>query len=182
MEGRPSPPPAVGDPSDALTLTPSAGSGQALSQREREPDSPIPLGEAGRRGEAPRTGGGAHPLILLIEDDTRSVDLFSLFLREAGFEVAVAGDGAAGLDLARQLRPTCIVLDVILPTVDGWEVINRARSDSKLAGIPIVVASVVDDRARGLALGASDYLVMPVSRDALLMAVQRVVSSRAART
>jgi DNA-binding response OmpR family regulator len=96
-------------------------------------------------------------------------------LQEAGFKVAVARDGADGLDLARQLKPSAIVLDVMLPTLDGWEVIARVRSDDALKDTPIIVASVVDDRARGLALGASDYLVKPVSRDGLLAAIRQVV-------
>jgi signal transduction histidine kinase/DNA-binding response OmpR family regulator len=126
------------------------------------PDSPSPL--------APRPS----PLVLVVEDDPASVSLLKLHLAAADFEVAVAHDGATGLELARQLRPVCIVLDIVLPVLDGWDVLVRAREDPALRSTPIVVVSMLDERGKGFALGAADYLLKPISADALLATIRRL--------
>jgi signal transduction histidine kinase/CheY-like chemotaxis protein len=113
---------------------------------------------------------------LIVEDDEHSIDLLSLYLRDAGFEVAVARDGAAGLELARTLRPAGILLDILLPRLDGWEFLARAKADPELADLPIIIVSMVDERGKGLALGAADYLVKPVGREDLLGALARVTA------
>jgi signal transduction histidine kinase/CheY-like chemotaxis protein len=112
--------------------------------------------------------------LLLVEDDEHSIDLLSLYVAEAGFDIAVARDGEQGLELARQLRPRGIILDIHLPGLDGWEFLARAKADPELAGVPVVIVSMVDERNRGLGLGAADYLVKPVTRDDLLRALTRV--------
>ena len=116
------------------------------------------------------------PTALLIEDDEHSIDLISLYLGDAGFEVVVARDGEAGFELARALRPAGIVLDILLPRLDGWEFLARAKADPELAELPIIIVSMVDERGKGLALGAADYLVKPVGREELLHALARVAT------
>jgi CheY-like chemotaxis protein len=86
----------------------------------------------------------------------------------------VARDGEEGLARARELRPTAIVLDILLPRLDGWDVLARAKADPAIADIPIVVVSMLDERGKGFALGAADYLVKPVQREALLGTLRRV--------
>jgi len=113
--------------------------------------------------------------ILIVEDDPSSVELLSVHVRGAGFQVAVARNGAEGLALARDLRPSGMVLDVMLPCLDGWEVLAHAKADPLLSEIPIVVVSMIDERGRGFALGAADYLIKPVQADALLAALRRVM-------
>jgi signal transduction histidine kinase/CheY-like chemotaxis protein len=120
------------------------------------------------------TSGVTGANLLLVEDDEHSIDLLSLYVSEAGFDVAVARDGEQGLELARQLRPRGIILDIRLPRLDGWEFLARAKADPDLAALPVVIVSMVDERNRGLALGAADYLVKPVTRDELLQALTRV--------
>src|SRR5204863_966412 len=93
----------------------------------------------------------------------------------AGFGVAVARDGEAGLELARRIRPAAISLDISLPKLDGWDFLARAKADPLLAAIPVVIVSMIDQRGRGFALGAADYLVKPVKREELLAALQRVM-------
>jgi signal transduction histidine kinase/ActR/RegA family two-component response regulator len=120
------------------------------------------------------TGESARPTILLVDDDRASLDLMSAYLEGSGLRLERAADGVEALRLTRQLRPAALVLDIRMPRLDGWQVLDRLRDDPDTAGIPIVVASVVDDRARGLALGAVAYLQKPVSRDDLLSALTEV--------
>jgi len=112
--------------------------------------------------------GGALATVLVVEDDERALNLLRVHLEDAGYEVAAANDAEHGLELARTLRPYAIMLDIKLPGMDGWAFLARAKSDPATAGIPIIVVSMVDERARGLALGAFDYLVKPVGRESLL--------------
>jgi CheY-like chemotaxis protein len=112
---------------------------------------------------------------LLVEDDEHSIDLLSIYVKEAGFDLVVARNGEQGLELARQLRPAGIILDILLPGLDGWEFLARAKADPATAGIPVIIVSMVDERGKGLALGAADYLVKPVGRGDLLDALARVL-------
>jgi signal transduction histidine kinase len=123
--------------------------------------------------DAPLDSGGS-PLILLVEDDAHAIDLLSLYLTEANFNVLVARDGETGLELARSIRPAAITLDIQLPQVDGWNFLARAKADSAIANIPVIVISIVDERSKALALGASEYLVKPVQREDLVATVRRL--------
>jgi PAS domain S-box-containing protein len=115
------------------------------------------------------------PLALIIEDDLASAKLLKLYLTEAGFTVEVAYDGEVGLEKARTLRPTVITLDILMPRLDGWDFLTRLKADSGTAAIPVVVLSIVDERGKGFALGATEYLVKPVDRDELIRAVRHAV-------
>jgi CheY-like chemotaxis protein len=143
--------------------SPSANGGTYANDR---PD------HAGIAGAFRSEAGGT---ILVIEDDPSSVALLTLHLQGAGFAVAVARDGAEGLEMARQLRPSGIVLDLLLPKVDGWDVLARAKADPVLREIPIVVVSMMDERGRGFALGATDYLLKPIDAATLLGTLRRVI-------
>jgi signal transduction histidine kinase/CheY-like chemotaxis protein len=114
--------------------------------------------------------------VLLVEDDEHSIELLSLYLQDAGFDVVVARSGEEGLALARRLRPQGIVLDILLPGLDGWEFLSRSKVDPVIAAIPVIIVSMVDERGRGLALGAADYLVKPIARGDLLGALSRVTA------
>ena len=83
-------------------------------------------------------------------------------------------DGVEALDLVRRVLPAAVVLDIKLPRLDGWQVLAELKADPATAAIPVVIASVVDDRPRGLALGAEVYLLKPVRRDDLVDALRRV--------
>ena len=114
-------------------------------------------------------------LVLLVEDDPSSVDLLRAYLAGSGYRVGVARDGLSGLEAVRRDRPAAVVLDIQLPGMDGWEVLSEIRRDPVAAGTPVVVVSVVDERARGHALGASAYLVKPVRRREVLSELTRLV-------
>jgi CheY-like chemotaxis protein len=85
-----------------------------------------------------------------------------------------ARDGVEALELIRKVPPVAVVLDIKLPRRDGWQVLAELKKDPATAGIPVVIASVVDDRSRGLALGADEYLLKPISRDELVDALRRL--------
>jgi CheY-like chemotaxis protein len=101
------------------------------------------------------------------------VHLLRTYLEADGYTVRVAGDGERGLAEARSGRPSAIVLDVLLPGMDGWEVLRRLKADPEVRDIPVIVVTVVDERELGLALGAVDYYLKPVDRLALLGRLER---------
>ncbi len=113
------------------------------------------------------------PLILVVEDDPRSEALLRHSLEGAGYRVATAHNGEEALVKARALLPTAITLDVLLPGIDGWGVLEVLKSDPQTRNLPVVVVTVADDRRRAYALGASDYFVKPVNRDVLLERLAR---------
>jgi signal transduction histidine kinase/CheY-like chemotaxis protein len=113
---------------------------------------------------APAANGHAPkgPLVLVVEDDPAAAELISRQLADAGYRTELARTGTEALAKARTLMPAAITLDIILPEVDGWEVITRLKSDGATSAIPIVVVSVVDNPELGIALGAIDYFVKPI--------------------
>ena len=103
-------------------------------------------------------------MVLVIDDDANTRDMLMRLLSRQGIRVQSAATGEEGLRLARELRPDVITLDVLLPDVDGWTVLTTLKDDPELAAIPVLIVSMLDDQGRGFALGASDYLVKPITR------------------
>ncbi len=118
-------------------------------------------------------GHGAGPLVLVVEDDPAAAELLTRQLGNAGYRTEVAKSGSEALALARELKPAAITLDIIMPELDGWEVITRLKSDAATSHIPVVVVSVVDNPELGIALGAIDYFVKPVNASALVERLDR---------
>ena len=110
---------------------------------------------------------GASHRVLVIDDEETVRDLMRRFLAREGFEVVTARHGAEGLALARELRPMLITLDVLMPGLDGWSVLESLKADPELAEIPVVMLTILDDRNKGYALGATDFLTKPVDRHRL---------------
>jgi signal transduction histidine kinase/DNA-binding response OmpR family regulator len=119
---------------------------------------------------------GPRPTVVVVEDDRRSFDLLRVYLEAAGARVVSARDGEEGLDTVRRLNPAGVVLDILLPGIDGWEVLARLKADPATAAIPVVVVSMLDEPGRGYALGAAEYLVKPVAKEQLLAALHRVAA------
>jgi CheY-like chemotaxis protein len=143
----------------------------------------FPSGEPGKRPTIEREtppaatdlGGAGRPRsVLVVEDDPSAVRLLRAYLEPEGYRVRVAADGELALDDARVEPPAAILLDVLLPGIDGWEVLRRLKADPVLRDIPVVIVTVVDEKDVGLALGAVDYLVKPIDRDALLASLGRL--------
>jgi CheY-like chemotaxis protein len=112
--------------------------------------------------------------VLVIEDDADARELIRTTLTASGYHVRLACNGAEGILLARELLPAAITLDIMMPSVDGWRVLQSLKSEPRTASIPIVVCSIVDNRPLGYRLGASDYLIKPVEPNALLQSLQLV--------
>ena len=115
--------------------------------------------------------------LLLVEDDPSAVRLLREYLDKAGYALRVARDGETALAMARSQRPDAVLLDVLLPGLDGWEVLRRLKADSELGDIPVVLVTVVDEREVGMALGAVDYLLKPIQRERLLACIARVTGA-----
>ncbi len=120
-------------------------------------------------------------LVLVIDDDPVVADLMRRTLARDGYRVEYAENGERGLQLARQLRPDAITLDVMMPGMDGWQVMTRLKSDPELADIPVILLSIVDDRKTGFALGATEYLTKPFDRERLSAVLGRISTQRGSR-
>ena len=111
--------------------------------------------------------------VLVVDDEPTARELMARHLRRAGFQVLEAADGRAGLEAARASRPDVITLDVLMPKMDGWAVLKELKSDPELADIPVIMATITDERNLGIALGASEYLTKPIDRDRLAAILAR---------
>jgi signal transduction histidine kinase/DNA-binding response OmpR family regulator len=148
-------------------ITVSSAPGVGTRFEVRLPESLAALSPAITPPEpARRAVAGAN--VLVIEDDPGAVRLLRTYLEGEGYAVEVAPDGEAGIAAAHARPPDAIVLDVLLPGVDGWEVLRRLKSDAALRDIPVMVVTVIDERNVAMSLGAADYFLKPVRRDALL--------------
>ena len=113
--------------------------------------------------------------ILVVDDDPHIIELAALYLEQEGYRVISAADGRAALDRARADSPALIVLDLMLPEIDGWEVCRRVRADSDL---PILMLTARDDdidKIVGLELGADDYLTKPFNPRELVARVKAIL-------
>jgi signal transduction histidine kinase/CheY-like chemotaxis protein len=119
--------------------------------------------------QAPLTG---KPVVLLIDDDPAVRDVFGRYLSKEGYDVRQAADGKSGLELARAVKPAVIILDVMMPGMDGWAVLGELKNDPELRPVPVIMATLLDDREFGYTLGAQEYLTKPVERDRLLSIVR----------
>jgi CheY-like chemotaxis protein len=115
-------------------------------------------------------------LVLAIDDDPDTIVLLQENLTDAGYHVVGAADAAEGLEKARALRPAVIILDIVMPDTDGWQVLHQLKTDLKTRDIPVVVLTVVDQAKLGLGLGAADYIVKPFERDALVATLGQVTA------
>ncbi len=105
--------------------------------------------------------------ILVIDDDPIVCDLMHNFLTREGYSVTTARDGDEGLKLARIMKPSVITLDVYMPGRDGWDVLRELKRDDELKWIPVVMATISEEKNKGYALGAMDYVVKPIERSQL---------------
>ncbi|WP_111319434.1 response regulator transcription factor [Thermosporothrix hazakensis] len=119
--------------------------------------------------------------ILIIEDEEGIVHLLNLYLKDAGFITLVATDGADGLALHAREKPDLVILDIMLPAVDGFEVCKRIRAWAQTPILMLTARGSEDDRVNGLELGADDYLVKPFSPRELVSRVRAILRRTASQ-
>ena len=146
-------------------------------------DASAPLGEpaapaaAAPTVAAPEARGTA---VLIIDDDPAARAITRRVLVRDGYQVIEAADGETGLRLARERRPALIMLDVLMPGMDGWAVLAALKADPDIAAIPVILQTIVEDRNMGFALGAAEYLTKPIERKRLAALVRRHVPNKSA--
>ncbi len=107
--------------------------------------------------------------VLVIDDDPAVRELLTKAFLDSGFAVATASSGEDGLEKASSYRPDVITLDVLMKDMDGWAVLSSIKANPDLSDIPVVILSIIDERTKGLALGAAEYLLKPIDRKQLLL-------------
>jgi len=116
-----------------------------------------------------------HPLVLLIDDDVTIHDLVRRFLHKEGFRTVCAQSGPEGLELARKLQPSIVVLDVMMPTMDGWSVLTRLKGDPEVSNIPVVMLTMVDNKEMGFSLGVDDYMLKADRADEFHFCAEKIL-------
>ncbi|MCC7263191.1 MAG: PAS domain S-box protein [Candidatus Latescibacteria bacterium] len=124
------------------------------------------------------SGEGNGPLVLVVEDDSQARELLTTHLTAAGYRVATAVDGVQGVEQARRLQPAAIALDILLPRKDGWQVLAELKEDPQTRKIPVVIVTITEDKQRGLALGAVDFLTKPLNAEVFIQTLERVTLGR----
>ena len=164
----------------AVESTPGVGSKFTIRLPvENDPADAVPA--AGAAPVEKRRRPAATRTVLVIDDDATVRDLMERFLVKEGFSVVLAGDAVEGLRRAREARPAAITLDVLMPDLDGWTVLAALKGDPELADIPVIVVTIVDEKNKGYALGAADYLLKPIDRDRLAAILHKLCGDRARR-
>jgi len=116
--------------------------------------------------------------VLVIDDHPDAIELMQELLEEAGYHVIAAHNGDQGLQMAREFCPLAITLDIMMPEKDGWQVLHDLKSDPLTRDIPVILASIVEQKALGFELGAADYLIKPLNADELLASLARIVGQQ----
>ncbi|GAB4579627.1 MAG: hypothetical protein Fur0022_23650 [Anaerolineales bacterium] len=118
--------------------------------------------------------------IVCIEDEPEMIDLFKLILTRRGFEVVGANGGRQGLDLVREIKPALVLIDLMMPDMDGWEVYQNLKANEETQHIPVIVVTAKAqsiDRVLGLHIAkVNDYIAKPFSPSALLESIEQVLS------
>ena len=113
--------------------------------------------------------------VLIVEDDNNIAELLHLYLEKEGFETCVAKDGGKGVELFRQFQPDLVLLDIMLPVMDGWSVLKKIREESKTPVIMLTAKGETTDKVSGLEMGADDYIVKPFEMKEVLARIHAVL-------
>jgi len=112
-------------------------------------------------------------IVLVIDDDQNVREMLQSYIHKLGYRVALAANGDEGLRLARKLKPSAITLDAVMPGMDGWMVLSALKTDPQLANIPVIMATMFDEENQGYSLGATDYLIKPISQEQLRLTLSK---------
>ena len=113
--------------------------------------------------------------VLIVEDDRNIQELLRMYLEKEGYAVTVAGDGGQGLSKFRSIKPDLVLLDVMMPVMDGWAVCKAIRADSQVPIIMLTAKGETDDKVAGLKSGADDYVTKPFEMKELLARIEAVL-------
>jgi signal transduction histidine kinase/ActR/RegA family two-component response regulator len=141
------------------------------------PPIAAPLARSSRLDPAASADSGA-PLVLVIEDDADARELLRMHIAELGYRVALAASGADGLQMAKSLFPQLITLDLMMPGMDGWELLKRLAADPALARIPVVIVSSIAGEMQHSFVGAVDWVDKPVAHEMLCDAIGRIIGHK----
>ena len=119
--------------------------------------------------------------ILIVEDDNNIADLLRLYLEKENYEVAIASDGGKGVELFRRFQPDLVLLDLMLPVLDGWSVCRTIRAESKTPVIMLTAKGETDDKVNGLRQGADDYITKPFEMQEVLARIEAVLRRSGSR-
>jgi CheY-like chemotaxis protein len=132
---------------------------------------PCPVSETAQHSEV----GSVKKHVLVIDDDPDAVYLLQENLDQQEFEISGCRDGLDGLQMAREGQPHAILLDILMPGADGWQVLHDLKNDPATADIPVILLTIVDKKALGFQLGAAAYLLKPLDPVAVREALERVI-------
>jgi PAS domain S-box-containing protein len=156
-----------------VVSTPGSGSTFTLRLPAKvDPARRVTAASTGPAKPAPQ-GDGSAGSVLIIDDDADARRLLRTVLAADGFRVEEATDGVTGLAMAQAIQPDAITLDVLMPGMDGWEVLRRLRADDSLADIPVIMLSVLHEQQLAIALGATEYVAKPIDRAQLRRILRR---------
>ena len=115
--------------------------------------------------------------VLIIDDDPTVSELMTRHLVKSGFNVTIASNGKEGLKLAKNEKPDVITLDILMPEIDGWSTLRSLKADPDVQNIPVIMASILDEKNKGFSLGAADFLSKPIEKTYLLKAVSNLIGA-----
>jgi PAS domain S-box-containing protein len=168
-----------------VTLASEAGKGTTFLVRlpaVTRATSDTAVSATEKRSEAPQVTEPPHaPIVLVVDDDPNARELLRRHLERRGYAVRMAANGEQAMQITRMLRPDVVMLDVLMPQMDGWAVLSAMKEDPALSEIPVIMVTIVDNQSIGFSLGAADYLIKPIDRDRLLRAVEKCSSRGALR-
>jgi GAF domain-containing protein/CheY-like chemotaxis protein len=157
-----------------ITVTSEPDRGSTFTVRlPVEVEDPAAGTPALEHGPPRTTGPRAAGTVLVIDDEPAVREIVQRFLTREGYRVETAASGEEGLRLARAAAPDVITLDVLMPGMDGWAVLAALKADPRLADVPVIMLTIVEEKNLGYALGAAEYLVKPLDRDRLVEVIRR---------
>jgi len=160
----------------SVTVESELGRGTTFTLRV--PNSPLSSDDApDSTGVVSDSSDANAATVLVIDDEPSARDMISRMLVKDGYRVVTAANGAEGLRIAAEVAPDVITLDIMMPGMDGWAVLSKLKADPALAAIPVVVATIIDDRNLSVSLGAAGYITKPIDREHLSEVVRRVRST-----
>jgi signal transduction histidine kinase/CheY-like chemotaxis protein len=131
----------------------------------------LPLYRKESESDVPLSNG---KVILAIDDDPQVIGLYERYLQPQGYQVIALTDPSRAVERVRQLKPFAVTLDIMMPGIDGWQVLNKLKSDAGTRDTPVIICSIIDDLEKGFSLGASDYLVKPILEEDLVNSLDRL--------